>query len=44
MQIKCTHCRRIVPGAKEKYFSCYNAECPAYKNKQILKQMAAGRR
>lgn len=43
-KVKCTNCRRIAPNGKEKYTSCYNADCPAYKAKQVLKQMAVARR
>lgn len=44
MKAECLNCKRMSAGGKEKYYSCYNANCPAYKAKQVLKQMEVGRR
>jgi len=43
MRVECLNCSRMRSGGKVKQHRCYNAECPAYKAEQVLKQMAAGR-
>lgn len=43
MKIECMTCSRLKPGTGIKQTRCYNANCPAYKAQQVLKQMAAGR-